>query len=119
MRPAALLATSLCLASLLSAPSYAEEGKAADPAREVAVLSKEVGRLKTEVAALKRQVEEMKKAQDVERPQIDMLLKHRHSLFLDVMPADAFFPKAKGTFLITTPSPENFSKTSGPVSGPK
>ena len=119
MRRAALLATSLCLSSLLPAASYAQEGKAADPTREVAVLSKELGRLRIEVTALKKQVEEMKKAQDAERSQIDMLQKHRHSLFLDVTPADALFPKAKGMYLITTPSPENFSKTSGPVSGPK
>ena len=117
MRRAVLFATSLCLSSLLSATSLAEEGKVDDTTREVAILSKELSRLKTEVTALKKQVEELKKAHDVERPQIDMLLKHRHALFLDVTPADAFFPKAKGTFLITTPSPENFSKTSGPVAG--
>ena len=32
---------------------------------------------------------------------------------------DSFFPQAKGTFFVTTPSPENLGKTSGPVSGPK
>jgi hypothetical protein len=34
------------------------------------------------------------------------------------MRADSFFPKAKGTFFVITPSPDDLTKTSGPVSGP-
>ncbi len=119
MRRAALLTLSFCLLTVFAPAAGAQEGKAADPTREIAALGKEVGRLKSEVATLKKQVEELKKAQDGMRPQIDMLQKHRHSLFLDVMRADILLPKAKGLFLVTTPSPEDFAKTSGPVSGPK
>jgi hypothetical protein len=119
MRRAALLTLSFCLLTVFAPAADAQEGKAADPAREIAVLSKELGRLKTEVAALKKQVAELKKAQDEARPQIDMLLKHRHQLFLDFLRADAFFPQAKGTFFVTTPSPDTLTKTSGPVAGPQ
>jgi hypothetical protein len=122
MRRAALLTLSLCLSTIFVAAAAAQEEKPAAPPRpapEVAALHLEVGKLRGEIAALSKQVEALKKAQDEARPQIDMLLKHRHSLFLDVMRADALLPKAKGLFLITTPSPEDFSKTSGPVSGPK
>jgi hypothetical protein len=119
MRRAAFFAAILGLLSALPAPCLAQEGRVADPTREIAALSREMSRLRTEVAALKKQVEELRKAQEAVRPQIDTLLKHRHSLFLDVIRADVFFPKAKGTFFVTTPSPEDFSKTSGPVSGPK
>jgi septal ring factor EnvC (AmiA/AmiB activator) len=119
MRRAALLTLSFCLLTVFAPAVRAQEGKAPDPAREIAAMGKELGRLKSEVAALKKQVAELKKAQDEARPQIDMLLKHRHSLFLNVMRADTLLPKATGLFLVTTPSPEDFSKTSGPVSGPK
>lgn len=119
MRRATLLTLSFCLWTAFAPAAGAQEGKAPDPARETPAMGKELGRLRSEVAALKKQVAELKKAQDEARPQIDMLLKHRHSLFLDVMRADTLLPKAKGLFLVTTPSPEDFSKTSGPVSGPK
>jgi len=126
MRRAALLAAFVLLASAFSAAAAAQEGKAAepvrpapDPSREIAALNREVGKLRTEMAALKKQIEELKKAQDEERPQLQMLLKHRHSLFLDVLRAETILPKAQGLYLVTTPSPEDYSKTSGPVSGPK
>ncbi|HQR68556.1 MAG TPA: hypothetical protein PLB02_14295 [Thermoanaerobaculia bacterium] len=90
-----------------------------DCAPEVAALQKEVGRLRGEVAALSKQVEELKKGQAEMRPHVDMLLKHRHQLFLDALRADAFFPQAKGTFFVTTPAPETLTKTSGPVAGPQ
>jgi len=126
MRRVALLTAFLLLAPLYSAAADAQEGKAAEPvrsapdaSREIAALSREVGKLRTEMAALKKQIEELKKAQDEQRPQVQMLLKHRHSLFLDVLRAETIIPKAQGLYLVTTPSPEDYSKTSGPVSGPK
>ncbi len=126
MRRAALLTLSVCLLPVLAPPAAAQEGKPAETARpapdvahEIAVLNRELGKLRGEVAALKKQVTDLQKGQDELRPQVDMLSKHRHTLFLDVTRADTLFPKAKGIYLITTPSPEDFSRTSGPVSGPK
>jgi len=84
-------------------------------AREVAALKRDVDRLRTEVTAAKKQVEELKKTQNDMNVHVDMLLKHRHQLFLDFMRADAFFPQAKGTFFVITPSPDNLTKTSGPI----
>ena len=125
MRRAALLILSVCLLLDL-APAAAQEGKAPEPARpapdvtrEIATLSRELGKLRTEVAALKKQVADQQKVLDELRPQVDMLSKHRHTLFLNVTRGDTLFEKAKGIYLITTPSPEDFSRTSGPVSGPK
>jgi hypothetical protein len=88
-------------------------------AREVAALKRDVDRLRTELAAVKKQVEELKKTQNGMNVQLEMQLSHRHQLFLDFMRADAFFPQAKGTFFVITPSPDNLTKTSGPISGPK
>ena len=126
MRRLVLVTLFVCLISGLGGAAAAQEAKAPEPTRpapdltrEVAGLNRELGKLRTEVAALKKQVEEMKKAEDALAPQIDMLSKHRHTLFLNVMRADTLFPKAKGIYLVTTPSPEDFSRTSGPVSGPK
>jgi hypothetical protein len=85
----------------------------------VAALKRDVDRLRTEATVLKKQVEDLKKAQHDMHAHVEMLRKHRHQLFLDFMRADAFFPQAKGTFFVTTPSPEDLTKTSGPVSGPK
>jgi small-conductance mechanosensitive channel len=108
-------------------PSLAQEARPPEAARpvadertrEAAALKRDVDRLKTEVAALKKQAEELKKTQHDMSGHVDMLLKHRHQLFLDFLRADAFFPQAKGTFFVTTPSPNELTKTSGPVSGPK
>jgi len=119
MRRAALLTLSFCLWPVFAPAAGAQEGKAPDPARETAATAKELGRLKSEVAALKKQVEELKKTDDEMRSQVNMLLKHRHQLFLDFLRADAFFPQAKGTLFVTTPSPETLTKTSGPVAGPQ
>jgi transposase len=106
------------LAQEVKAPEVARPGPD-ERAREVAALKRDADRLKTEVAALKKQVEELKKAQGDMNVHVEMLLKHRHQLFLDFMRADAFFPQAKGMFFVTTPSPDSLTKTSGPVSGPK
>ena len=53
------------------------------------------------------------------KPHVEMLLSHRHQLFLDSIRGEAIFPQAKGTYFVTTPSPENMAKTSGPVAAPK
>lgn len=122
MRRAVYVAATLALSMVSSVPSLAQEAGRADAtaaAREVAVLKRDTDRLKTEVSALKKQVEELKKSQSEMSGHVEMLLKHRHQLFLDFIRADAFFPKAKGTFFVTTPSPDELTKTSGPVSGPK
>jgi hypothetical protein len=124
MRRTVLVAATLSLSMLSPVPSCAQEARntEANPpgpderAREVTGLKREVDRLKTEVTALKKQVEELKKTELDMSSHVEMLLKHRHQLFLDSMRADAFFPQAKGTFFVTTPSPENLTKTSGPIS---
>lgn len=120
MRRVPLLALAVCLSSAAAGPAAAEEAKGAEtsrPAPEVAALQKEIGRLRSEAAALSKQVEELKKGQAEMKSHIDMLLRHRHQLFLDVLRADAVFPQAKGTFFVTTPSPDTLTKTSGPVAG--
>jgi hypothetical protein len=127
MRRIVLVAATLALFAVLPAPSLAQEARSPEvtrpapdeAAREVAVLKREVDRLKTEMTAAKKQVEELKKVQADMNAHVEMLLKHRHQLFLDFMRADAFFPQAKGTFFVTTPSPDTLTKTSGPVLGPK
>jgi hypothetical protein len=126
MTRAALLSLSFCLLPVLAPAAAAQEGRAPEPtraapdvSREIALLNRELGKLRGEVASLKKQVEELRKTQDALGPQVEMLSKHRHTLFLNVMRADTLFPKAKGIYLVTTPSPEDFSRTSGPVSGPK
>ena len=124
MRRIAFVAATLVLFAVSTAPSLAQEarppeGARDETAREMAVLKREVDRLKTEVTAARRQIEELKKAQADVNVHVEMLLKHRHQLFLDFMRADAFFPQAKGTFFVTTPSPDTLTQTSGPVLGPK
>lgn len=127
MRRVVFVAATLGLFVFSPVPSLAQEARSPEvtrpapdeSAREVAALKREVDRLKTEVAAAKRQVEELKKAQNDMNVHVEMLLKHRHQLFLDFIRADAFFPQAKGTFFVTTPSPDTLTKTSGPVLGPK
>lgn len=119
MRRAALLTLSACLLLVVAPTAMAQEAKAPDVSREITTLSRELGKLRTEVAALKKQLADLQKSQDELRPQVDTLSKHRHTLFLNVLRADTLFEKAKGIYLITTPSPEDFSRTSGPVSGPK
>ncbi len=121
MRRVILVAATLGLSMVCTLPSLAQESRPApdEGAREVAALKREVDRLKTEMTAVKKQVEELKKAQNGMNVHVDMLLTHRHQLFLDFLRADAFFPQAKGTFFVTTPSPDTLTKTSGPVSGPK
>lgn len=127
MRRAVLAATTLGLSMVLSVPSLAQEARPPEVtrpgpdegAREVAALKREVDRMRTEVATMKKQVEELRKTQNDMNLHVEMLLSHRHQLFLDFMRADAFFPQAKGTFFVTTPSPDSLSRTSGPISGPK
>ncbi len=122
MRRIVLVAATLVLSGVSGLPSRAQEtGRSGpdDAARAVAVLKRETDRLKTEISALRKQVDDLKKAQGETTAHVEMLLKHRHQLFLDFMRADAFFPKAKGTFFVVTPSPDDLTKTSGPVSGPK
>lgn len=127
MRRVVLVAATLGLSMVFSVPSLAQEARPPEVtrpgpdegARQVAALKREVDRLKTEVTAAKKQVEELKKAQHDMNVHLEMLRNHRHQLFLDFLRADAFFPQAKGTFFVTTPSPDTLTKTSGPVSGPK
>lgn len=125
MRQVVLVAATLGLLVVSPAPSFAQEARSPEvtrdeaTVREVAALKRDVDRLRTELTAAKRQVEELKKTQTDMNVHVEMLLKHRHQLFLDFMRADAFFPQAKGTFFVTTPSPDSLTKTSGPVSGPK
>ena len=121
MRRIALLALTVGLSTAAALPAAAQEAKGAGPSRpapDVATLQREVGRLRTEVAALSKQVAELKKGQEETRSHVEMLRKHRHQLFIDFLRADAFFPQAKGTFFVTTPSPDTLTKTSGPVAGP-
>lgn len=122
MKRIARLALAVGLSTAVARPAIAQEAKSAEPHRpapEVAALQREVGRLRTEVAALSKQVAELKKGQEEKRVHMEMLLKHRHQLFIDFLRADAFFPQAKGTFFVTTPSPDMLTKTSGPVAGPQ
>lgn len=127
MRRVMLVAATLGLSMVSPAPSLAQEARpaevtrpgSAEGAREVAALKRDVDRLRTEMTAVKKQVEELKKSQNDMNVHVEVLLKHRHQLFLDFMRADAFFPQAKGTFFVITPSPEDLTKTSGPISGPK
>ena len=122
MKCTALLAFAVCLSSAVAGTAAAQEGKSAEPPRaapEVTSLHREIGKLRSDVAALSKQVEELKKGQEEMRTQVGLLQKHRHQLFLDFLRADAFFPQAKGTFFVTTPSPETLTKTSGPVAGPQ
>ena len=118
-------AAALVLLMVAPVSARAQEARPAEATRpdagahEAAALKRDVDRLRAEVTALKKQVEELKKGQGQMNTQVEMLLKHRHQLFLDFMRADAFFPQAKGTFFVTTPSPDDLTKTSGPVSGPK
>ena len=127
MRRVVVAAAALVLSVVAPLPSLAQEARPAEAtrpgpdegARQAAALKRDVDRLRAEVTALKKQVEELKKGQGQMNTQVEMLLKHRHQLFLDFMRADAFFPQAKGTFFVTTPSPEDLTKTSGPISGPK
>jgi cell division protein FtsB len=120
MRSTALLALAVCLSSAVAGSAAAQEAKSAEPPRpapEVTSLQREIGKLRSEVAALSKQVDELKKGQAEMRSQVSLLQKHRHQLFLDFLRADAFFPQAKGTFFVTTPSPDTLTKTSGPVAG--
>src|SRR3974390_1226946 len=104
MRRIALAATTLGLSMVSSVPSHAQEARPPEVtrpgpdegARQVAALKRDVDRLKTEVAAMKKQVEELKKTQNETTLHVEMLLGHRHQLFLDFLRADAFFPQAKG-----------------------
>lgn len=123
MRRVVLVAATLGLTMVSPISSLAQEARPPEVtrpapdegAREVAALKRDVDRLRTEVTAAKKQVEELKKTQNDMNVHVDMLLKHRHQLFLDFMRADAFFPQAKGTFFVITPSPDNLTKTSGPI----
>ena len=117
MRRAVLVAATLVLLVVCPAPSLAQAPD--EGARTVAALKREVDRLRTEVAAVKKQVEELKKTQSDMNVHVETLRNHRHQLFLDFLRADAFFPQAKGTFFVTTPSPDPLTKTSGPVAGQK
>ena len=122
MRRRALLALVVSLSTAVPVPAAAQETKGAEPPRpapEVAALHREIGKLRGEVAALSKQVAELKKGQGEMQSHVEMLLKHRHQLFIDFLRADAFFPQAKGTFFVTTPSPDTLTKTSGPVAGPQ
>jgi len=116
MRRTVLVVATLGLLVVSPAPSFAQ---VPDEAREVASLKREVDRLRTEVTAVKKQFEELKKAQNDMNVHVETLRNHRHQLFLDFLRADAFFPQAKGTFFVTTPSPDTLTKTSGPVAGQK
>ena len=118
MRRIVPVAAALGLLLVFSIPSRAEQPGPDDAKRERVALKRDADRLKAEVAALKRQVEELKKGQHDLNVHVEMLLKHRHQLFLDFMRADAFFPKAKGTFFVITPSPDDLTKTSGPIAAP-
>ena len=118
MRRIVPVAAALGLLLIFSSPSRAQEPGPDDTKRAMAALKRDADRLKAEVAALKKQVEELKKGQHDMNLHVEMLLKHRHQLFLDFMRADAFFPKAKGTFFVTTPSPDDLTKTSGPIAAP-
>ncbi|MGE5715399.1 MAG: hypothetical protein ACM369_02020 [Acidobacteriota bacterium] len=127
MRRTLLVAATLGLTMISGVPSLAQEAGRPEvtrpgpdeTSRAVAALKRDADRLRSEVTALKKQVEELKKSQSEMNGHVAMLLNHRHQLFLDFMRADAFFPQAKGTFFVTTPSPDTLTKTSGPVSGPK
>lgn len=127
MRRVILVAATLGLSIVSPVPSLAQEARPpevtrpgpGEGAREVAALKREVDRLRTEVTAAKKQVEALRKTQNDMNVHVEMLLKHRHQLFLDFMRADTFFPQATGTFFVTTPSPDSLTKTSGPVAGPK
>jgi hypothetical protein len=127
MRRVVLVVGTLGLSLVSSTPSRGQEARPPEVtrtgpdegARQVAALKRDVDRLRAEATVLKKQVEDLKKAQHDMHGHVEMLRKHRHQLFLDFMRADAFFPQAKGTFFVTTPSPEDLTKTSGPVSGPK
>jgi hypothetical protein len=122
MRCTAVLAFAVCLSSAVAGSAAAQEPKSAEPPRvapEVTSLHREIGKLRGEVAALSKQVEELKKGQEEIKSHVSLLQKHRHQLFLDFLRADAFFPQAKGTFFVTTPSPDTLTKTSGPVAGPQ
>ena len=118
MRRVAVVATAIGLLLVPSIPSRAQEPGPDDTKRAMAALKKDTDRLKADVAALKKQVEELKKSEHDMNVHVEMLLKHRHQLFLDFMRADAFFPKAKGTFFVITPSPDDLTKTSGPIAAP-
>ena len=109
----------LCAAAGNAAGQEAKGAEPSRPAPEVADLKREIGRLRAEVAALSKQVEELKKSGEETRGHVKTLLTHRHQLFIDFLRADAFFPQAKGTFFVTTPSPDTLTKTSGPVAGPQ
>jgi len=127
MRRIVVVVAALGLSMVSSVPSFAQEARSPEQARsvadttarELAALKRDVDRLRAELTAAKKQIEELRKGQNDVNVHVEMLLKHRHQLFVDFMRADAFFPKAKGTFFVTTPSPEDLTKTSGPVSGPK
>lgn len=107
--------------------SFAQDAKPPDATRpgpsegghEVTALKRDLDRLRTELVAMRKQVEDLKKAQGEMKPHVEMLLSHRHQLFLDSIRGEALFPQAKGTFFVTTPSPDNLAKTSGPVAAPK
>ena len=118
MRRIVPVAAAFGLLLITSIPSHAQEPGPDDTKREMAALKRDTDRLKTEVLALKKQVEDLKKGQHDMNVHVEMLLKHRHQLFLDFMRADAFFPKAKGTFFVITPSPDDLTKTSGPIAAP-
>jgi len=127
MRRAVLVAAALGVAIVSPARSVADEARPPevtragpdDGAREVTALKRDVDRLRTELVAMRKQVEELKKAQSEMKPNVEMLLSHRHQLFLDSIRGEALFPQTKGTYFVTTPSPDNLAKTSGPVAAPK
>ena len=127
MRRAVLVAVIVGVSIVSGARTVAQDAKPADVARpgategahEVAALKRDLDRLKTELVALRKQVEDLKKSQSDMKPHVEMLLSHRHQLFLDSIRGEAIFPQAKGTFFVTTPSPENLAKTSGPVAALK
>ena len=117
MRRVLLAAAAAGLSVVCLFPSLAQDTKASDEHAQVAALKRDVDRLKTEVAAARKQIDEMKKAQGEMLGHVEALRTHRHQLFLDFLRADAFFPQAKGTFFVTTPSPDTLTKTSGPIAG--
>jgi hypothetical protein len=115
--PRLFVAATLGLLLVSPAPSLAQSP--GDGPREVTALKRDVDRLRTELTGMKKQIDELKKIQSDMNAHVETLRTHRHQLFLDFLRADAFFPQAKGTFFVTTPSPDTLTKTSGPIAGQK
>ena len=86
-----VVVATLGLSCASALPSLAQSGPD-ESARQMSALKRDLDKLKAETAALKKQIEDLKKGQGDLNGHVDMLLKHRHQLFVDSMRADSFFP---------------------------